>query len=43
MADRTGLPVVKLAHQVGALPGADDYLSTAELNVRRVEEALGGE
>jgi ABC-type Zn uptake system ZnuABC Zn-binding protein ZnuA len=43
VADRTGIPVVTLAHQVGALPGADDYLSTAELNVRRVEEALGGE
>jgi ABC-type Zn uptake system ZnuABC Zn-binding protein ZnuA len=42
VADRTGIPVVTLAHQVGALPGADDYLSTAELNVRRVEEALGG-
>ena len=43
VADRTGIPVVTLAHQVGALPGADDYLSTAELNVRRVEEALRGE
>ena len=36
VADRTGIPVVTLAHQVGALPGADDYLSTAELNVRAV-------
>jgi ABC-type Zn uptake system ZnuABC Zn-binding protein ZnuA len=43
VADRTGIPVVTLAHQVGALPGADDYLSTAELNVRAVEEAFGGE
>jgi ABC-type Zn uptake system ZnuABC Zn-binding protein ZnuA len=40
VADRTGIPVVTLAHQVGALPGADDYLSTAELNVRAVAEAL---
>ena len=38
---RTGIPVVTLARQVGALPGADDYLSTADLNVRRVAEALG--
>ncbi|MEN8161534.1 MAG: metal ABC transporter substrate-binding protein [Myxococcota bacterium] len=43
VAGRTGIPVVTLAHQVGALPGADDYLSTAELNVRRVEEALRGD
>jgi ABC-type Zn uptake system ZnuABC Zn-binding protein ZnuA len=43
VARRTGIRVVTLAHQVGALPGADDYLSTAELNVRRVEEALRGE
>ena len=42
LADRTGIPVVTLAHQVGALPGADDYLSTVDLNVRRVGEALGG-
>jgi ABC-type Zn uptake system ZnuABC Zn-binding protein ZnuA len=42
VAERTGIPVVTLAHQVGALPGADDYLAAAELNVRRVEEALGG-
>jgi ABC-type Zn uptake system ZnuABC Zn-binding protein ZnuA len=40
VADRTGIPVVTLAHQVGALPGADDYLSTVELNVRAVAEAL---
>ena len=42
VADRTGIPVVTLAHQVGALPGADDYLSTVELNVRAVAEALHG-
>jgi len=42
VADRTGIPVVTLAHQVGALPGADDYLATAELNVRAVAEALHG-
>ena len=42
VADLTGIPVVTLAHQVGALPGADDYLSTVDLNVRRVGEVLGG-
>jgi ABC-type Zn uptake system ZnuABC Zn-binding protein ZnuA len=40
VADRTGIPVVMLAHQVGALPGADDYLATVERNVRAVAEAL---
>lgn len=40
VADRTGIPIVTLAHQVGALPGADDYLSTVDLNVRAVAEAL---
>jgi ABC-type Zn uptake system ZnuABC Zn-binding protein ZnuA len=42
VAGRTGIPVVTLAHQVGALPGADDYLSTVDLNVRRVGDALDG-
>ena len=42
VADRTGIPVVTLAHQVGALPGADDYLTTVALNVRAVAEALDG-
>jgi ABC-type Zn uptake system ZnuABC Zn-binding protein ZnuA len=42
VADRTGIPVVTLAHQTGALPGADDYLATVERNVRAVAEALDG-
>jgi ABC-type Zn uptake system ZnuABC Zn-binding protein ZnuA len=42
VADRTGIPVVTLAHQTGALPGADDYLSTVDRNVRAVAEALDG-
>jgi zinc/manganese transport system substrate-binding protein len=42
VADRTGIPVVTLAHQTGALPGADDYLATVDLNVRAVAEALRG-
>jgi ABC-type Zn uptake system ZnuABC Zn-binding protein ZnuA len=40
VAERTGLPIVTLGHQVGALPGTDDYLSLIDENVRRVEEAL---
>ncbi len=42
VAGRTGLPVVTLGHQVGALPGTDDYLSLIAVNVGRVEEALVG-
>jgi ABC-type Zn uptake system ZnuABC Zn-binding protein ZnuA len=42
VADRTGIAVVTLAHQTGALPGADDYLSTVDRNVRAVAEALDG-
>jgi ABC-type Zn uptake system ZnuABC Zn-binding protein ZnuA len=42
VAERTGIPVVTLAHQTGALPGADDYLSTVDRNVRAVAEALDG-
>jgi len=42
VADRTGIPVVTLAHQTGALPGADDYLSTVDVNVRAVAKALDG-
>lgn len=38
----TGIAVVRLAHQVGALPGADDYLATIDGNVRAIVEALGG-
>lgn len=40
VADRTGIPVVTLAHQTGALPGADDYLSTVGRNVKAVADAL---
>jgi ABC-type Zn uptake system ZnuABC Zn-binding protein ZnuA len=40
VAERTGIPVVTLGHQVGSLPGADDYLSLIEENVTRVEQAL---
>jgi ABC-type Zn uptake system ZnuABC Zn-binding protein ZnuA len=36
VAERTGARVVTLAHQTGALPEAKDYVSTLDLNVRRV-------
>jgi ABC-type Zn uptake system ZnuABC Zn-binding protein ZnuA len=42
VSERTGIPIVTLAHQTGALPGADDYLSTVDRNVRAVAEALDG-
>lgn len=38
----TGIAVVRLAHQVGALPGANDYLATIDGNVRAIVAALGG-
>jgi ABC-type Zn uptake system ZnuABC Zn-binding protein ZnuA len=34
VAERTGAVVIPLAHQVGSLPDATDYLSTSERNVR---------
>lgn len=41
VAAQTGARVVTLAHQVGAVEGAEGYLGTVDLNVRRVVEALG--
>jgi len=40
VAEQTGAAVVPLAHQVGAIEGADSYLGTVDLNVGRVVEAL---
>ena len=40
VAEETGARVVTLAHQVGALPGADDYLATIDLNVRAVAAGI---
>lgn len=40
VAARTGAQVVTLAHQVGALEGAQDYLATVARNVERVREVL---
>ena len=40
VARETGISIVRLAHQVGALPGADDYLSAIDGNVRAIVAAL---
>lgn len=40
IAERTDARVVEMAHQVGSREGADDYLSTIDLNVRGVLAAL---
>jgi ABC-type Zn uptake system ZnuABC Zn-binding protein ZnuA len=42
VSEKTGVPVIELAHQCGARPGTDDYLSLCEYNVKQVEKALGG-
>jgi len=41
VAERTGARIVPLAHQAGARPGANDYLSAIDDNVRALVEALG--
>jgi hypothetical protein len=41
VAPPTGLPLDIHRHQVGALPGTDDYHSLDETHVSRVAEALG--
>jgi ABC-type Zn uptake system ZnuABC Zn-binding protein ZnuA len=41
VASRTGARVATMAHQTGARPGAADYLSTVDQNVRAVVAALG--
>ncbi len=42
VAEKTGATVVPVAHQVGARPGADDYLTMVDYNVRQIASALGG-
>ncbi len=41
VAEKTGAKVVTLAHQTGAVPGADDYISMFDVNVRTLADALG--
>ncbi|RJR45279.1 MAG: zinc ABC transporter substrate-binding protein [Deltaproteobacteria bacterium] len=40
LAGKTGARVVEMAHQVGARPGAGDYLSMTDYNVRQLVSAL---
>lgn len=40
LADATGASIARLAHQVGAVPEADDYLSLIDYNVRRLAAAF---
>jgi ABC-type Zn uptake system ZnuABC Zn-binding protein ZnuA len=42
MATHAGARVAEIAHQVGARPGATDYLAMVDGNVRQVVAALGG-
>ncbi len=42
LAGKTGAKIATLAHQVGALPGADDYISMFDANVNALTTALGG-
>ena len=43
VAQQTGARVVKMAHQVGARPGTDDYLPMVDYNVRQLAAALRGD
>ena len=42
VSEKTGAAVVPVAHQVGARPGTEDYLSMTDYNVRQLATALGG-
>jgi len=41
VAQKLGVPFVRLATSVGSLPGTDDYLALFELNVTTLAKALG--
>jgi ABC-type Zn uptake system ZnuABC Zn-binding protein ZnuA len=40
VSEKTGIPVVPMAHQPGAREGTDDYVATVDYNVRRWLEAF---
>lgn len=42
VADKTGAEVVTLAHQTGAVEGADDYIGMFDANIKALASALGG-
>jgi ABC-type Zn uptake system ZnuABC Zn-binding protein ZnuA len=43
VAQQTKARIVKMAHQVGARPGTDDYLPMVDYNVRQLAAALRGD
>jgi ABC-type Zn uptake system ZnuABC Zn-binding protein ZnuA len=43
VSKKTGAKIVPLAHQVGALPGTDDYLRMVDYNIRHLSKAFGGQ
>jgi ABC-type Zn uptake system ZnuABC Zn-binding protein ZnuA len=43
VAQQTGARIVKMAHQVGARQGTDDYLQMVDYNVRQLAAALRGD
>jgi ABC-type Zn uptake system ZnuABC Zn-binding protein ZnuA len=43
VVEQTGARLVKMAHQVGARPGTDDYLPMVDYNVRQLAAALRGD
>ena len=43
VAEKTGSRVIRLAHQCGARPATETYLSMMEYNVGQIEKALGEE
>ena len=42
VSEKTGAAVVPVAHQVGARPGTENYLSMTDYNVKQLAAALGG-
>jgi ABC-type Zn uptake system ZnuABC Zn-binding protein ZnuA len=42
VASQTGATLVRMANQVGARPGTDDYIATVDYNVNQVLSALRG-
>jgi ABC-type Zn uptake system ZnuABC Zn-binding protein ZnuA len=43
VAQQTGARLVKMAHQVGARPGTDEYLQMVDYNVRQMAAVLRGD
>ena len=41
VSDKTGASILELAHQVGARPGTEDYISMIDFNVRQLLKGFG--